>query len=46
MSVSNTVIRDSGECGVSAEYDMSMYIDAGANTFTNVLTDVCPVPES
>lgn len=45
VSVSNTVIRDSGECGVSAEYDMSMYVDAGGNTFTNVAVDVCLVPE-
>lgn len=46
VSVSNTVIRDSAACGVSAEYEDSNYTDAGGNTFTNVPVDVCLVPES
>lgn len=40
-TVSNTTISDTPNCGISAEYNSSNFIDGGNITYTNVPTDVC-----
>ena len=41
VTLSNSIIRQSPSCGVSAEYAMSRFTDGGSNTFEDVSTPIC-----
>lgn len=41
LTLSNSTVRNTPGCGVSAEYENAAFTDGGGNTFENVGTDVC-----